>query len=117
MNKRTDIGILIGLYLVIKKRNIGVDFATFSEIEKYVKELKKEVESKTDNTLEVALDKESILYYKKFYTMHEGYVEINKKVNYFDFRLRFAGALEHSLLPYAYKIGAEVVEKEKGKEL
>ena len=111
MNKKVDIGLVVGNYLVIKKTKTNETMATFNEIGKYIKELKKEVKEKSNILLEINFDRESLLYYKKYYLTYENGVEINKNVEYADFRLRFVGALGEEILVSAYKVVERTIRK------
>ena len=111
MNKKVDIGLVVGNYLVIKKTKTNEITATFNEIDKYIKELKKEVKEKSNIILEINFDRESLLYYKKYYFTYENGVEINKNVEYADFRLRFVGALGEEILVSAYKAVERTIRK------
>ena len=111
MNKKVDIGLVVGNYLVIKKTKTNETTATFNEIDKYIKELKKEVKEKSNIILEINFDRESLLYYKKYYLTYENGVEINKNVEYADFRLRFVGALGEEILVSAYKVVERTIRK------
>ena len=111
LNKKVDIGLVVGNYLVIKKTKTNEITATFNEIDKYIKELKKEVKEKSNIILEINFDRESLLYYKKYYFTYENGVEINKNVEYADFRLRFVGALGEEILVSAYKAVERTIRK------
>lgn len=111
MNKKVDIGLVVGNYLVIKKTKTNETTATFNEIDKYIKELKKEVKEKSNIILEINFDRESLLYYKKYYFTYENGVEINKNIEYADFRLRFVGALGEEILVSAYKAVERTIRK------